>query len=305
MPREVRDITEPAAVEMAKLVRLIPVHVPGRAQPVLTSCIGGTPLHDDAPDQLPPFILLHGFDSSCLEYRRLFPLLSRRTETWALDILGWGFTDGQDGGVGDYSPAAKRAHLYAFWAAHVRRPMILCGASLGGAAAIDFAVHHPEAVDGLVLVDAQGFIDGIGPMGALPRPIAKIGVNVLRTNALRTAANKMAYFNTDRFATEDAQRVGRLHTFAPQWCDATLSFMRSGGFRVVEAIARVPQPALVLWGRNDKILEPTNATRFQTTLPNATLRWIESCGHVPHLEQPEVTAEALLAFAAEQARRRR
>jgi hypothetical protein len=32
------------------------------------------------------------------------------------------------------------------------------------------------------------------------------------------------------------------------------------------------------------------------TLPDARLQWIEECGHVPHLEKPEETAEAIFAF---------
>jgi len=51
-----------------------------------------------SPRPWPP--LLHGFDSSCLEYRRLFPLLAERAETWAVDLLGWGFTDAGDAGIG-------------------------------------------------------------------------------------------------------------------------------------------------------------------------------------------------------------
>ena len=31
-------------------------------------------------------------------------------------------------------------------------------------------------------------------------------------------------------------------------------------------------------------------------LPNGQLRWIEECGHVPHLEQPEETADAIVSF---------
>lgn len=31
-------------------------------------------------------------------------------------------------------------------------------------------------------------------------------------------------------------------------------------------------------------------------MPNASLIWIEECGHVPHLEQPEKTAEAIVSF---------
>jgi len=41
-----------------------------------------------------PLILVHGFDSSCLEYRRLGPKLAARgIDTYAVDILGWGFSD--------------------------------------------------------------------------------------------------------------------------------------------------------------------------------------------------------------------
>lgn len=31
-------------------------------------------------------------------------------------------------------------------------------------------------------------------------------------------------------------------------------------------------------------------------LPNAQLQWIEECGHVPHLEKPEETADAIVSF---------
>jgi hypothetical protein len=41
------------------------------------------------------------------EYRRLFPLLSERAETWAVDLLGWGFTDAGDAGIGGDSVQAE------------------------------------------------------------------------------------------------------------------------------------------------------------------------------------------------------
>ena len=57
--------------------------------------------------------------------------------------------------------------------------MTLVGASLGGAIALDFAHEFPEAVKKLVLIDAQGFIDGSGPGASLPGPLAKLGISVL------------------------------------------------------------------------------------------------------------------------------
>ena len=104
--------------------------------------------------------------------------------------VGWGFSDSAPFASDPsrtISPADKCSHLKAFLDACVPkgRPVVLVGASLGGAKALDFAHTYPEAVSSLVLIDAQGFIDGIGPMGGLPRVFAELGVKLLRTEGLR------------------------------------------------------------------------------------------------------------------------
>lgn len=53
---------------------------------------------------------------------------------------------------------------------------------------------------------------------------------------------------------------------------------------------------LILWGRNDEILEPTNADKFASTLPRSRLVWVDACGHCPHLEQPQLTAQQIFEF---------
>ena len=39
----------------------------------------------------PPIMLLHGFDSSFLEFRRLVPFLSKRFQLFIPDLFGFGF----------------------------------------------------------------------------------------------------------------------------------------------------------------------------------------------------------------------
>lgn len=85
------------------------------------SCGLKCPLHADSkpkrPDQA-PVLLLHGFDSSSLEFRRLWPVLEESVETWAVDLVGWGFSDS---GAAKHQkemklgPKQKRDHLYSFW----------------------------------------------------------------------------------------------------------------------------------------------------------------------------------------------
>jgi hypothetical protein len=98
----------------------------------------------------------------------------------------------------------------------------------------------------------------------------------------------MSYYDKATYATDEAVTIGRLHCLRDGWNDALVNFMKSGGFAPSKLVPQVPVPSLVLWGRQDTILDGTEfATKFVETLPSATLVWIEECGHVPHLEQPE------------------
>ncbi len=53
-----------------------------------------------------PILMLHGFDSSLLEFRRLLPKLEDLgAEAYAVDVLGWGFT--QLAGVSSFGAGAQ------------------------------------------------------------------------------------------------------------------------------------------------------------------------------------------------------
>ncbi len=241
-----------------------------------------------------PIVCLHGFDSSCLEFRRMAPLLAEKGFSVLVpDILGWGFNPpSQD--ITAYDPAAKIEHLVNFVKqANGGEPVVVAGASLGGALACILAAKHPELVSKVVLIDAQGFIDGEGP-SSLPVPLARVGVNVLKSQPLRMFANYIAYADKT-FATVDAMRIGRLHCYMPTWEDASVSFLLSGGFSPSETVKDVMQDTLVLWGESDEILEPSTAAKFEETLPSSTIQWCKS-GHVPHLEQPQQVADAIAQF---------
>lgn len=51
---------------------------------------------------------------------------------------------------------------------------------------------------------------------------------------------------------------------------------------------RIDHPILLLWGLEDKITPPEVAMNFRDFLQNSVIHFIERCGHVPMIEQPEV-----------------
>lgn len=246
-----------------------------------------------SPD-VPPVVLLHGFDSSCLEFRRLLPELEELgVEAYALDIFGWGFADTTNATSVDVS--AKREHLLSFSRSVLGgRPMTLVGVSLGAAVIIDFYAAHPEAVASTVLIDPQGFIDGAP---SVPEPLARGGIRVLGSWPLRSLANQLAYYDTEKLATDDAIRIGQLHCARPGWEDDSVEWLLGGGYSVSTLVPKLSAaPCLVMWGRQDEILPPADyLPKFVAALPGAQFRWVEECGHSPHLEQPQLLALAIRA----------
>jgi pimeloyl-ACP methyl ester carboxylesterase len=274
------------------------LNVPGLGR-VQTAYVSHPAITEDSSNSdTPAFVLLHGFDSSLLEFRRFAPVLSQVGDVFAVDLAGWGFSDCGFSEKADIElgPSQKRAHLRAFCEQVIGRPVILLGTSLGGTVAIDFTLNNPELVQKLILVDAQGFIDGIGPLASMPRFLSVLGVQLLRSVPLRQMANQMAYFDKKKYATDDAMRIGRLHTHLPGWTDANVAFMRSGGYAVSTRISELQCPTLIAWGRQDEIIDPKTTQQFLDALPNARLVWVDACGHVPALEQPQELLNAVKEF---------
>ncbi|XP_074274800.1 alpha/beta hydrolase domain-containing protein VTE7-like [Silene latifolia] len=291
LPKEIDNIKDPFALNLAKRIERLPVQPAFSQTSIMSSCV--RPLIQGNTD---PVVLLHGFDSSCLEWRYTYPLLEEAgLESWAFDILGWGFSDLERRPACDV--ASKRDHLYQFWKSYIKRPMILVGPSLGAAVAIDLAVNHPEAVSKLILVDASVYSEGTGNLATLPRVFSYAGVSLLKSVPLRFYVNRVAFNNVSFETSLDWMKIGRLHCLYPWWEDATVNFMTSGGYNVVSLIKQVKQQTLIIWGEDDQIIEYKLAVKLHGELQDAKLRQIPDCGHLPHVEKPSSAADLIIKFA--------
>jgi pimeloyl-ACP methyl ester carboxylesterase len=289
LPSLVEQLTESTSIALAQNIKVKAISTPLRSQPLQTTYIyqgsGGIPI-----------LLLHGFDSSVFEFRRLLPFFVDQHQTWAVDLLGFGLTE-RDPQI-PINPQNITLHLYSFWKKLINQPVVLVGTSMGGAAAIDFTLSYPEAVQSLVLVDSAGI--GQGPIIGkfLIPPFDRWATNFLRNPQVRQGISETAYFDK-QFASEDARICAALHLEHPNWSQALISFTKSGGYGSYKnQLSQIQQPTLIIWGENDKILGIKDAAKFQQFLPQSQIKWIPNCGHVPHLEQPQMTAEIMLNFIA-------
>ncbi|MEG3439660.1 alpha/beta hydrolase [Pannus brasiliensis CCIBt3594] len=289
LPTVTGELSEETSINLLRQIQQISIDTPFAERSILTT-------HVRAGEGGTPFLLLHGFDSSLLEYRRLLPLLAEKRETLAVDLLGFGFTDrSPDVPV---SPETIKTHLYYFWKTSIAKPIILVGASMGGAVALDFTLTYPEAVEKIVLIDSAGLANPPILGKYLFPPLDRLATDFLANPRVRENISRTAYFDKT-LASTDACTCAALHLNCPNWSQALISFTKSGGYGgFLPKLSNIQQETLIIWGENDRILGTKDAYRFQKALPNNRLLWIPECGHVPHLEKPGLTVRSILDFAA-------
>jgi pimeloyl-ACP methyl ester carboxylesterase len=204
-----------------------------------------------------PVVLLHGLSGSSRWWSAVRELLADRHEVHALDLRD--------------TPTAAPGRLAELLAPLA--PVQLVGHSLGGLVAVRVAARRPELVARLALVAPAGVPPGHGPLGyALPlaRELAGSSPGFLRQLVL------------------DAARAGPVTLLRSAW--------ELLGEDVRGELAAVRAPTLLLWGERDALVPAAHAAAYAAGIPHARVELIPGAAHVPMVERPAETAEALLRF---------
>ena len=235
--------------------------------------------------QGPPLLLLHGFDSSFLEYRRLAPLLADRFQLFIPDLFGFGFSPRPSGTT--YGPDAVLRHLDALLELlPSEAPLGLIGASMGGSVAVELARRHPQRVGPLVLLAPAGLTGRPMPV---PPLLDRFGAWFLGRPGVRRGLCRQAFADPDTDVGAPEEQIASLHLQCPGWAEALAAFARSGGF--AGCGEPLPSQSLhVIWGADDRILRAPQKQALQALL-DQPVETFACCGHLPHIDQPQRVAE--------------
>lgn len=170
---------------------------------------------------------------------------------------------------------------------NLRSPVLL-GNSMGGHIALEYAVQYPDSVSSLVLTGSSGLLE------------RDFGTTCPRRNDREYIRKQAALtFYDDLIDDTILDEIIDVIT-TPSKLKNLLAITRSThSHNMEEKLPGISHPALLIWGKNDKITPPEVAKAFLRLMPDAQLKWINKCGHAPMMEHPKTFALYLEEFLRE------
>jgi len=246
----------------------------------------------------PTLVLVHGFTGIKENWSPLARAFDGRYRLVIPDLPGWG--ESQRLPRENYGFLAQSERLAAFIrSVSPDKPVVLVGHSMGGGVVALVAAGYPQLVSRVALLDAAGvrFQDN------------RFGEAVLAGRnpfAVHDRASLDRYFATV-FHREEAKPwipwpadrayiARRVRDAAFE--QAVLDRIGRGPERFLpgDEATRIRQPALLLWCRQDAVIDPSALGLYAARIPQATRVLLDDCGHMSLMERPADVAAALDAL---------
>ena len=240
----------------------------------------------------PLIVLLHGFTGAKENWLPVMRLLARDHRVIAPDWPGWGESERKADAA--YGPTAQVERLAGFLRQLGEKPALLVGHSMGGQFAGLLSARH--LVGPVALMSSAGVRFDANKFG---RDVLA-GRNPFQVTNRRELHRYLGIvFSHPPFVPWPAdEAMVQRRRLDLQFEQKVLDGIGRGpeAFALQDELPRVRSPVLLLWCRDDRVIDVSAAKVFASELPRSQTVLLSDCGHMPMMEQPAEVAAALLEF---------
>ena len=250
----------------------------------------------------PPLIMLHsvgpGGVTAWITFFKVLPELSKHFRCIAMDMPNFAKSGPMVYNEPVHNLQARTA-LALMDALGIDKAHLL-GNSQGGQTAMVFASHYPERVDKLVF----------GTCHIVTGADTYLFANTRRTNRFPTGERRQQpepthesiragladYIDNDEMITDEAvDHLFKMATDRPDLAEARSKSV-STYYDHSPDLPNITAPALIIWGRYDRICPVEVGVKCLNHLPTSRLVVLNDCGHWVPFEKPEEYTAFVLDF---------
>lgn len=241
-----------------------------------------------------PLLLIHGFGADKDNFTRTARFLTPHYRVIAPDLPGFGESSKPDNL--DYGIAAQVERVHAFAQQLGLKRFHIGGSSMGGHISMAYAVKYPQEVASLWLLD---------PGGTKAAYDSELRDHYAKTHEILLVAKTpedfprimefvMAHppFLPHSFKKVLGERAAANYTLHSK----IFAELSDHPYLLDDPMQHIEAPALIVWGKSDRVLNPKAADTLKQVLPHSQVILMEDIGHLPMIEAPEQAARDYLAF---------
>lgn len=250
-----------------------------------------------------PVLLVHGLLGGSFCWRLVLPMLAQQFAVFAIDLPGT--STAGDAGI-DCSINRQAERLSRFIQQMEWNEFALIGSSFGGAIAMRVAFQEQTRrnIHSLVLAAPVNPWSSFG-QGRIDFLSSRFGGWFLQmalpiSHPAHRIAVKRMYGDPKRIpeGTVEGYRASILHRGRAANILTAVRNWRHDVEELREVIPKLKIPTLLVWGTQDKAVDPRSAEKLREQIPNSELKWVEGAGHLTFEESPEEFARAIVEFIA-------
>lgn len=244
-------------------------------------------------------LFLHGFTGSINDWKDVVQKIDKRFNKTALDLIGHGKSSSPSS-VNYYMADSLVNHIEQV-INHLRlKEIILCGYSMGGRIALNFAVAKPELVKGLILESASPGIKNQKEREERKKSDEELAAYIENKSVEEFAAmwldqelfGTLRRFSNERLKHIKAEKMNNSKT-------GLANSLRGFGTGVMpyvgSELAKLKTPIFLITGGLDDKFTQINQS-LKKLSPTAKHKIISTAGHNTHLEEPKKFVEAVNGF---------
>lgn len=248
-----------------------------------------------------PIILIHGFNMDMNTWTHNIEALAANHSVYAFDLWGMGYSTREAMDTG-YPLFAEQ--LLQFMDALEIDKATLVGHSIGAGTAIYFAVHNPDRVARLVLVDSTGIPNPL-PLRSKFFTLPGVGEFLLgiNNNYFRRKNLNDIWFHEKYRLTDEVFRDLTQFQKVEGSSEILLQILRRDFFHTlseeIKQLSHMDIPTLIVWGRYDVSIPLKIGREMHSILEGSSFEVIDNGGHMPNWDSPAQFNQIVMAFIGE------
>lgn len=245
--------------------------------------VHGGYLHYTLEGEGEPLVMLHGNFNDHQIWDELASALAARYRVIRYDLRGYGQSSTPN------APFSHAEDLIALFRHLKLNEAVLIGSSMGGAAAIDFALAYPERAKTLILTAPS--------VGGKPYPPKMVWKGIINYWNMRWRGPAKAieafirdpywsYFFPPSRDSEAYRLVVDNVSRTQNFCRIPAKWTAAGSGSAIQRIGDIAVPALVVIGNRDHPFNIAVAEQLASGMKHGTIATMNGCGHLPFVEEP-------------------